>query len=156
MIKQKFFVDGCDIAFDSEADAQAYIDSNQFRIRAEAYGEHLKTQGAQRISKKLIESIVDFLQYEESERAGFNLEAAPGKNSAPPVEVEEESAETAGSSPVQGVEDSDPKPADIAAEQEEPASEPAQDAKVLDQSKHVDGPNEELEEDPLAGLDLED
>lgn len=165
-IKQQFVVDGQ--TFDSLEDAQAYIDSNQDRRRVDAFVAHLKETGkAERVSKKQTDLILDFIKYEQSVRDCFELEqevpeegksapAATEKGSAGSAEAESGPKSTEDAPTATGQEeDYEPgEPAATAPEQEEPSSEPAQDAEDPAGSKHVDGPDETLEEDPLAGLDI--
>lgn len=155
-IKQQFVVDGQ--TFGSIEEAQRYVDSQQERRRAEAFVEHLKTSGkAERISKKQVDFLIDFIKYEASVRDGFELEQEvdEGKpaatHAAEPVDAGA-STGTAAVSPSDAPSAAEGKPVSTAAEPEEPSSEPAQAAEET--SKHVDGPNEALDEDPLAGLDI--
>lgn len=162
-IQQKFVVDGQE--FSSIEEAQAYVDSQQDRRRVDAFVAHLKASGkAERVSKKQTDLILEFIQYEESVREGFELEQ-PGKPAQPAkekaadtsAEAETHKQSTESAPTAKEVEEgSDPKPgsAGTAEEAAGPSSEPAQDAEESGGSQHVDGPDETLEEDPLAGLDI--
>jgi len=64
-IEQKCVVGG--EAFDTIEEAQEYVANNEDMIRIDAYTDFLRSQGAQRISKRITEKLVDFIKFEKGE-----------------------------------------------------------------------------------------
>jgi hypothetical protein len=157
-IPQKFEVDGQ--TFDSMDAAQEYIDSNADRMRLAAFVQHLKDNGAQRVSKAVTDAITTFIAFEKGTVDTSDGDVADGPNESPAttgettVGMDSDTSTEPGKSEGAGVAGT----AGTFDDQQSSASEPEQSEESEKQSgsAHVDGPDEDDENDPLAGLDLGD
>jgi hypothetical protein len=162
-IPQKFEVDGQ--TFDSMAAAQAYINSNADRMRLAAFVANLKAGGQQRISKAVTEAVAAFIEFEKvketpNESPDTTAETIAGTDSGTSTEPGKSSAGDArtDSSSTKSSEEEEPLDALSVDEDDSHATNDDLNAEAesSDKSKHVDGPDEDDDEDPLAGLDLGD
>jgi hypothetical protein len=154
IIPTQFEVDGQ--SFSTRELAQEYIDSNADRIRLAAFVANLKAGGAQRVSKAVTDAIAAFIEFEKvkdvpnveggGDSPGTTGETSPGMDSG--TSEEPGKPEGAGSA---GTPESSP---DQQSSQSE--TEQSEESEKSSGSAHVDGPDEDEDTDPLAGLDLGD
>jgi hypothetical protein len=128
----------------------------------------LKAGGAQRVSKAVTDAVAAFIEFEKvkdvpNESPGTTGETSAGTDSGTSTEPGKSSAGGArtDSSSTKSSEEEEPLDALSVDEDDSHATKDDLDAVAESsdksaQSKHVDGPDEDDDEDPLAGLDLGD
>lgn len=107
-IKQQYVVDG--ELFDTMEEAEQYVADNADKVRVDAFIEHLRNQGAQRITRTTMETVEEFIKFEN----GYYVNQEP-TNPATEPEPEQEVPEPVES----GEEEDNVVPLNTAAEESE-------------------------------------
>lgn len=90
--------------FDTQEEAQAYLDSNKNKARIEAFADYKRSQGAQRVNTSIIE---EFLKFEEDGGEDLMEEPAPETEATAPEKEESAFTEPEASSEESEMEDVD-------------------------------------------------